>query len=91
MVVALGASGGVLLERRPESGVWGGLWCLPEFATATAAAAFVRNCLGAAAVEAQPLGEIEHAFTHFDLTHHAAAGALRGDGRDHGGGRRPLV
>ena len=68
MVVALGASGGVLLERRPESGVWGGLWCLPEFATATAAAAFVRNCLGAAAVEAQPLGEIEHAFTHFDLS-----------------------
>ena len=25
--------GSVLLERRPESGVWGGLWCLPEFDT----------------------------------------------------------
>ena len=68
MVVALEESGGVLLERRPESGVWGGLWCLPEFSSATAAAAFVRNSLGAAAVEVQSLGQIEHAFTHFDLT-----------------------
>ncbi len=45
MVVALADSQQVWLERRPESGVWGGLWCLPEFATATAAAAFIRNSL----------------------------------------------
>ncbi|HEY0767368.1 MAG TPA: A/G-specific adenine glycosylase [Steroidobacteraceae bacterium] len=67
MVVALRDDGSVLLERRPESGVWGGLWCLPEFATATAAGAFVRAGLGAAAIEPQPLGPVEHAFTHFDL------------------------
>ena len=67
MVVALQDDGSVLLERRPESGVWGGLWCLPEFATATAAGAFVRACLRAAAIEPQPLSEIQHAFTHFDL------------------------
>ena len=68
MVVALRQSGAVLLERRPESGVWGGLWCLPEFSTATAAAAFVRANLGAAAIAPQPLATLEHAFTHFDLT-----------------------
>jgi A/G-specific adenine glycosylase len=67
MVVALEESGGVLLERRPESGVWGGLWCLPEFSTATAAAAFIRNSLGEA-MPPQPLAALEHAFTHFDLT-----------------------
>ena len=66
MVVALQDSGAVLLERRPESGVWGGLWCLPEFATASAAGAFIRNCLGGCA-EAQPLDTLEHGFTHFDL------------------------
>jgi A/G-specific adenine glycosylase len=66
MVVAFRESGSVLLERRPEAGVWGGLWCLPEFATGTAAAAFIRNSLGAGA--AQPLAAFEHAFTHFDLT-----------------------
>jgi A/G-specific adenine glycosylase len=67
MVVALADSGSVLLERRPPSGVWGGLWCLPEFSTATAAAAFMRNSLGAA-ISPQPLTAFEHAFTHFDLT-----------------------
>jgi A/G-specific adenine glycosylase len=67
MVVALAESQQVWLERRPASGVWGGLWCLPEFATATAAAAFIRNNLGAA-LEPQSLGALQHAFTHFDLT-----------------------
>ena len=67
MVVALADSGGVLLERRPESGVWGGLWCLPEFSTATAATAFARDSLGAACAP-RPLAALEHAFTHFDLT-----------------------
>ena len=31
-VVVLDEAGGVLLERRPERGVWGGLYCLPELA-----------------------------------------------------------
>lgn len=58
--------GAVYLERRPARGIWGGLWCLPEFETASAAAAFVRNHFVAneASVE---LGTIAHSFTHFDL------------------------
>jgi A/G-specific adenine glycosylase len=68
MVVALEESGSVLLERRPESGVWGGLWCLPEFTTASAAAAFVRDTLGVLEGATTPLAALEHAFTHFDLT-----------------------
>jgi A/G-specific adenine glycosylase len=68
MVVALRDNGGVLLERRPESGVWGGLWCLPEFDTATAAQAFIRHSLVTSGIEPQPLSAVEHAFTHFSLT-----------------------
>jgi A/G-specific adenine glycosylase len=68
MVVALERQGRVLLERRPESGVWGGLWCLPEFGTASAAAAFIRDTLGVLEGAPAPLAELEHAFTHFDLT-----------------------
>jgi A/G-specific adenine glycosylase len=67
MVVAMRESGAVLLERRPESGVWGGLWCLPEFETAAAAAAWIRGQLDAGASPPQPLAELAHAFTHFDL------------------------
>ncbi len=68
MVVALAEAGSVWLERRPESGVWGGLWCLPEFASASAAAAFIRNSFGALAGAARALPTLEHSFTHFDLT-----------------------
>ena len=69
MVVALDERGEVLLERRPESGVWGGLWCLPEFASATAARAFIRGNLGQRRA-GLPLAPLEHAFTHFDLAIH---------------------
>jgi A/G-specific adenine glycosylase len=67
MLVAMREDGGVFLERRPDSGIWGGLWCLPEFASATAASAFAKQSLLDAALEPQPLERIEHAFTHFDL------------------------
>ncbi len=68
MVVALHEDGSVLLERRPESGVWGGLWCLPEFDTASAARTFICQSLVTGAAEPQPLSAVEHAFTHFSLT-----------------------
>ncbi len=67
MVVALKADGSVLLERRPERGVWGGLWCLPQFDTASAARAFVRETIDTRGREPQPLSAFEHAFTHFSL------------------------
>jgi A/G-specific adenine glycosylase len=57
----------VLLERRPESGVWGGLWCLPEFDTESAACSFASQTLRAAQLYPKQLNRIEHAFTHFDL------------------------
>lgn len=67
MVIAQLADGSVLLERRPESGVWGGLWCLPEFATASAAGSYIRQQLREVISEPQALSSVEHAFTHFDL------------------------
>src|SRR5262249_20227070 len=68
MVGALEGRGRVLLERRRESGVWGGLWCLPEFSSASAATAFIRDTLGVLEGVSTPLAVLEHAFTHFDLT-----------------------
>ena len=66
MLAARRADGAVLLERRPERGIWGGLWCLPEFASAAAAAAYLTR-LPSATPPLSPLAHIEHAFTHFDL------------------------
>jgi A/G-specific adenine glycosylase len=67
MVVARSAAGSVLLERRPQSGVWGGLWCLPQFDTVTAAQAFIRATLEVDGGEPRRLAVVEHAFTHFSL------------------------
>jgi A/G-specific adenine glycosylase len=67
MLAAVREDGDVLLERRPESGVWGGLWCLPEFASTTEAADYARRMLRGASTRPVPLAPVEHAFTHFDL------------------------
>jgi A/G-specific adenine glycosylase len=66
-LLAMNADGAVLLERRPPSGIWGGLWCPPEFADAEAARRAGAQLLGLEAWPAEPLPTIEHSFTHFDL------------------------
>jgi A/G-specific adenine glycosylase len=67
MLVAMRDDGTVLLERRPETGIWGGLWCLPEFDTVSAASSYVGQTLQAPRHPPRPLSIVEHAFTHFDL------------------------
>ena len=68
MLVAVREDGSVLLRaRRPESGVWGGLWCLPEFDTPADARSYMRQSLQKAQDEPRALNLVEHAFTHFDL------------------------
>jgi len=67
MLVAMRQDGSVLLERRPETGIWGGLWCLPEFETASAAGVYAGHTLKAAQTQPKQLSIVEHAFTHFDL------------------------
>ena len=56
----------VLLERRPISGVWGGLWSPPQFASDSEALAWCAKEFGDAN-ESRALSPIDHAFTHFDL------------------------
>ncbi|MEN9808010.1 MAG: hypothetical protein RL756_2530 [Pseudomonadota bacterium] len=71
MLIAEDQHGAVFLERRPERGIWGGLWCLPEFSSESACLAYARNHFRqASAVSAQRLGVMAHAFTHFDLQIH---------------------
>jgi A/G-specific adenine glycosylase len=67
MLVAMRDDGSVLLERRPENGIWGGLWCLPEFDTVSAASVYAGQTLHAAQAQPRPLSIVEHAFSHFDL------------------------
>ncbi|MGC2036424.1 A/G-specific adenine glycosylase [Paraburkholderia caledonica] len=55
----------VMLEKRPPSGIWGGLWSLPEAADESALATRAREFGGDGAVS--PLAPLTHVFTHFKL------------------------
>jgi A/G-specific adenine glycosylase len=56
--------GAVLLEQRPPTGVWGGLWAFPQFDARETALQWA----GAGRQAERELAAYQHAFTHFDLT-----------------------
>ncbi|MCB5188846.1 A/G-specific adenine glycosylase [Methylobacillus caricis] len=58
----------VLLEKRPGSGIWGGLWSLPELALDDDAIAWSQQRLHMhGLVLLEPLPQLTHVFTHFKL------------------------
>ena len=63
MLVFRDDAGALLLERRPPSGIWGGLWSFPECAEGAPRP----SGLPASANSAQALPGFVHKFTHFDL------------------------
>jgi A/G-specific adenine glycosylase len=69
LLFAQRADGAVQLARRPEQGVWGGLWSAPEFESRAAVEQFIAVRSGniPALREGPPL---LHVFTHFDLLIH---------------------
>jgi A/G-specific adenine glycosylase len=52
------------LVQRPATGVWAGLWSLPEFDSADALQALVDGWCG----QGQWLAPVQHALTHFEWT-----------------------
>ncbi|VVE36958.1 A/G-specific adenine glycosylase [Pandoraea anhela] len=80
-VLVIRAGDRVLFERRPDSGIWGGLWSLPELTPPTDArdaddASLRERLTGRAATLGAKLGTVQslmplhgltHVFTHFKL------------------------
>jgi len=67
-VLVVERAGGILFEKRPAGGIWGGLWSLPELAVEADLAGEMRSRYGADVVATQALPPVSHAFTHFTLT-----------------------
>lgn len=59
---------GVLLERRPPSGIWGGLLSLPELPEDADATTFAAQHYAMQAEQWQEQPALRHTFTHFHLT-----------------------
>jgi A/G-specific adenine glycosylase len=69
-VIARDRSGRVLLEQRPPTGIWGGLWGFPECGAQTDLERWCRERLDLVARERRALAVRRHGFTHFELTIH---------------------
>ncbi|WP_334108252.1 A/G-specific adenine glycosylase [Methylobacillus sp.] len=59
--------GRVLLQKRPDSGVWGGLWSLPELAPEQDGRQWSQQALGVQGEKLESLVRLTHIFTHFKL------------------------
>jgi A/G-specific adenine glycosylase len=59
----------VLLQQRPATGIWGGLWSLPELdLEETASQWCMKNGLNVLGLEQWPI--LRHSFTHYHLDIH---------------------
>lgn len=57
----------VLLERRPQQGIWAGLWSLPEIASSDIPAETLAQRYGLHAEASEPMPLLTHSFTHYKL------------------------
>ena len=57
----------ILLEKRPQTGIWAGMWSLPEIDMHEIATEVAASRLGLEVETAEPLPIVNHAFTHFKL------------------------
>lgn len=67
MMLVLQRAGEILLEKRPATGIWGGLWSFPEADADADAADVCARRYGAQVERREPLPVIAHGFTHFKL------------------------
>jgi A/G-specific adenine glycosylase len=70
MAILEDKEGRILLERRPPSGIWGGLWSLPELDPALGADELQQACrqqLGLNCNEPDLIDSFRHTFSHYHL------------------------
>ena len=57
----------IFLQRRPSSGIWGGLWSFPELQLKADPLLYCRTQFGFRVRESAHLPVLKHSFTHFKL------------------------
>ena len=60
-------NGDIWLEKRPSSGIWGGLWCFPELHEHTDAAHWCVDQWGTAPEASEYWPPFRHTFSHYHL------------------------
>lgn len=75
MLLIRNARGHILLQRRPPTGIWGGLWSLPECKVPDVAS-WCREALGLEIAPEPKWPILRHTFSHFHLDIHPVPARL---------------
>jgi A/G-specific adenine glycosylase len=67
LLLAVNTTGELLLEKRPPTGIWGGLWSFPEFESRAEITDWCRQQFGTAPAAERVWPNVSHSFSHFDL------------------------
>ena len=67
MMVVQRPNGAVLLCRRPPTGIWAGLWSLPNLREEETGQEWCRRVLDCSPLEVAELQPLRHSFSHFEL------------------------
>ena len=67
MIMVQDRTGHVLLNRRPTTGIWGGLWSFPECPDEVAPEAWIEESFGLRVECAEPWDHIRHGLSHIEL------------------------
>ena len=57
----------VFMQKRPPVGIWGGLWCFPQFEQMDDAKEWLSTNYDAPLKQAESLPKLKHTFSHFHL------------------------
>ncbi len=66
-LIVAAQNGDILLERRPNKGIWGGLWCFPALESEAQARNWCLDHWGLEPDESQPWQPFRHTFSHYHL------------------------
>jgi A/G-specific adenine glycosylase len=67
MLMVLNPHREVYLQKRPASGIWGGLWSFPEVESSTLAGAYCLDNFACSTLEIDAWDTLRHTFSHYHL------------------------
>ena len=76
MVIIRNQYGHILLEQRPPSGIWGGLWSFPQFEIDADIQNEIAKEFSLMLDHIEPAQTLKHTFSHYHLEIHALSAQI---------------
>ncbi len=70
MLILQNTKGEIFMQKRPPIGIWGGLWCFPQFDNQEDATQWLNDKTGFSLNNSNALTSFNHTFSHFKLAIH---------------------